>query len=204
MYIYHFCLIVLCITAIYIVIRKCALNAFIVSNGVRQGGILSPRLFAVYVDDLSKHLNDVRSVCFIWHQCINHVMYADDICLLAPSALGLQKLLEMSYGFCKDNDIIFNFLNSVYVVFRPPPKKKLFCPPVYLHKEKISRIHETKYLGCVLSDDQSDDVEISKQIRTFYIRSNKLLRMFSYCTIDVKKELLVFRSYCSSLYCCAL
>ena len=31
---------------------------FTVSNGVRQGGILSPRLFAVYVDDLSKQLCD--------------------------------------------------------------------------------------------------------------------------------------------------
>ena len=64
-----------------------------VSNGVRQGGILSPRLFAVCVGDLSKHLHDARSGCFIGHQCINHVMYADDICLLAPSALGLQKRL---------------------------------------------------------------------------------------------------------------
>ena len=53
-----------------------------------------------------------------------------------------------------------------------------------------------------LSEDQSDDVEISKQIRILYIRSNQLLRMFSYCTIDVKKELL--RSYCSFLYCCSL
>ena len=50
-----------------------------------------------------------------------------------------------------------------------------------------------------MSEDQSDDVEISKQIRTLYIRSNKLLQMFSYCTIDVKKEL--FISYCSTLYC---
>ena len=71
---------------------------FTVSNGVRQGSFLSPRLFAVYVD--------ARSGCFIGHQCINHVMYADDICLLAPSALGLQKLLEMSYDFSQDNDII--------------------------------------------------------------------------------------------------
>ena len=62
---------------------------FTISNGVRQGGILSPRLFAVYVDDLSKQLIDTRSGCFIEHQCTNHVMYADDICLLAPSALGL-------------------------------------------------------------------------------------------------------------------
>ena len=53
-----------------------------------------------------------------------------------------------------------------------------------------------------MSEDQVDDVEISKQIRTLYIRSNKLLRMFSYYTIDVEKEL--FRSYCSSLYCCSL
>ena len=62
-------------------------------------------------------LHDARSGCFIGHQCINHVMYADDICLLALSALGLQKLLEMCYGFSQDDDIIFIFLKSVYVVF---------------------------------------------------------------------------------------
>ena len=84
------------------------------------------------------------------------------------------------------------------------PNYMLFCPSVYLHKEKLCRIHETKYLGYFLSEDQSDDVEISKQIRTLYtcIRSNKLLRMFSYFTIDVQKE--IFRYYCSSLYCCSL
>ena len=63
---------------------------FTVLNGVRQCSILSPQLFALYVDDLSKQLSDARSGCFIGHQCINHVMYADDICLLSPSALGLQ------------------------------------------------------------------------------------------------------------------
>ena len=150
---------------------------------------MSPCLFAVYVDDLSKHLHDARLGRSIGHQCINHVMYADDICLLAPSALGLQKLLEMCYYFSQDNDIIFNSLKSICVVFRPK-RYKLFCPPVYLDSEKLSRVPETKYLGCFLSDDQSDDVEISKQIRTLYTRSNKLLRMFSYCTIDVKNDYL--------------
>ena len=29
---------------------------FYVSNGVRQGGILSPKLYSVYVDDLSDYL----------------------------------------------------------------------------------------------------------------------------------------------------
>ena len=56
-----------------------------VSNSVRQGGILSLHLFDVHVDDLSKHCMNARSGCCIGHQCINHVMYADDICLLVPS-----------------------------------------------------------------------------------------------------------------------
>ena len=74
---------------------------------------------------------------------------------------------------------------------------------MYLHIEKLARIHETKYFGRFLSCDQCNDVEISKQIRTLYIRSNKLFQMFSYCTIAVKMDFF-FRSYCSCLYCCSL
>ena len=122
---------------------------------------------------------------YAWCRVV-HVCRLLHICFLAPSALGLQALLEMCYGFSQYNDIIFNLLKSVYVVFRPK-RYEIFCPPVYLHREKLSRIHETTYLGCFLSDDQRDDVEIFKPIRTLYIRSNISLRMFSYCTIDVKK-----------------
>ena len=75
------------------------------------------------------------------------------------------------------------------MVFRPK-RYKLFCPIVYLHLDRLNRIPETKYLGYLLSEDQSDDDEIAKQMRTLYIRSNKLLRMFSYCTIDVKMNCL--------------
>ena len=38
-------------------------SSFRVSNGVRQGGILSPHLFNVYVDDLSQILNRCRTGC---------------------------------------------------------------------------------------------------------------------------------------------
>ena len=39
-------------------------------------------------------------------------------------------------------------------------------------------------------------------MRTLYIRSNKLLRTFYHCSIDIKLEL--FRSFCTSFYSCYL
>ena len=36
-----------------------------VTNGVRQRGVLSPYLFAVYLDDLSNELNNITAVCYI-------------------------------------------------------------------------------------------------------------------------------------------
>jgi len=38
---------------------------FHVSNGVRQGGVLSPYMFAVYLDDLSNELNNIKVGCYI-------------------------------------------------------------------------------------------------------------------------------------------
>ena len=92
-------------------------SLFNVLNGVRQGGVLSPKLFAIYIDDLSQDLALCKSGCYINEQCMNQVMYADDICLLAPSAIGRQRLLDVCFGFSIRNDIMFNPIKSVCVVF---------------------------------------------------------------------------------------
>ena len=52
---------------------------FTVSNGVKQGGILSPHLFNVYMDDLSVNLNKLHIGCLYAGTLINHLMYADDL-----------------------------------------------------------------------------------------------------------------------------
>ena len=51
-------------------------DSFSVSNGVRQGGILSPYLFCVYMDDLCTKLNNVNTGCFMGTELINNIMYA--------------------------------------------------------------------------------------------------------------------------------
>ena len=62
--------------------RRHISDYFSISNGVRQGGILSPKLFSVYVDDLSDKLVESKVGCSIDNLCMNHVMYADDIYII--------------------------------------------------------------------------------------------------------------------------
>ena len=92
---------------------------FYISNGVRQGGILSPKLYSVYVDDFSDYLVKSQIGCHIEHVCVNHVMYVDDICLMAPSPAALQKLINIGYDFSVQNTLSFNSSKTYCMVFKP-------------------------------------------------------------------------------------
>ena len=49
---------------------------------------------------------------------LNHVMDTEDICLLAPSATGLQRMLNVCFNFSIKNYTMFNPIKSVCVVFK--------------------------------------------------------------------------------------
>ena len=70
----------------------------------------------------------------MFESCMNHVMYADDICLMASSAIGLQKMLDVCFDFSLRNNIMFNPVKSVCVTFKPK-KSKLSYPCVRLDSD---------------------------------------------------------------------
>ena len=85
--------------------------------------------------------------------CINHVMYADDLCLLAPSASPLQSLLDVCYGCGSDNDILFNPIKSVCTIFKHKAYK-LYLLPVFIGSDVRKYVAESKYLGLSLFDSK--------------------------------------------------
>ena len=64
----------------------------------------------MYVDDLSDYLVNSQIGCHLDNVCVNHVMYADDICLMAPSPAALQKLIDQFHvlRYCFLNNVICN------------------------------------------------------------------------------------------------
>ena len=67
----------------------------------------------LYMNGLSGALSLCKAGCYIDDQCMNHLMYADDICVMAPTAIALQKLLDVCYEYGITNDLIYNPLKSV-------------------------------------------------------------------------------------------
>ena len=82
------------------------------------------------------------------------------------------------------NDLLFNPVKSVCIVFKPC-RFKLYCPTVYIGTEPLTYVNTVKYLGFVFCENKKDDEDMLKQLRSLYAKSNKVIRMFNHCTVDV-------------------
>ena len=173
-------------------------DSFFVSNGVRQGGILSPYLFNVYMDDLSSALNKCPAGCFVGTLLVNHLMYADDLVLICPSANGLRMLLKVCEKFGMTHDVKYNSEKSSVMIKRSRDMKGVQFGDFLVRGEVIPYKDIAKYLGHYICSDLSDDRDIKRQYQRLYGHANSLVRRFHMCSDEVKIKL--FRAYCTPLY----
>ena len=177
-------------------------KGFNVTNGVRQGGILSPYLFNLYMDDLSLILREKYAGCKIAGRIINHLFYADDLVLMCPSYRGLQDLLDTCASYADKHDIKFNTTKSVVLIRRNSLLKNAIVPKFRLCDEDLTEVKEAKYLGHLIKADGKDDKDMQKACGKLYAQGNSLIRKFHMCTEKVKIKLFV--TYCSQFYCAPL
>ena len=77
-------------------------------------------------------LNACRVGCCVGNVIIKHLMYADDLVILAPSIAGLSKLLMICESFGESNDIIFNQKKNASLYFISKMLKGAHLPNVIL------------------------------------------------------------------------
>ena len=74
---------------------------FDVNCELKQGCILLPMLFSLFINDLTRDMNDVGSGISVGDTPLSILLYADDIVLIADSELELQSLLTRLDPWCK-------------------------------------------------------------------------------------------------------
>ena len=149
------------------------------------------------MDSLSSRLNSIKAGCYVGNTLLNHIIYADDLTVIATSIVGLRKLLAVCDDYASEFDIIFNASKSQAIFFH---KCKVLLNPgsLQIGGNKIPWSTSVKYLGITLNNSLNDAAEMNIQLRNFYSRSNGVLRNFYKCSTRVK--LVLFQAYCSNFY----
>ena len=97
---------------------------FEVSCGLKQGCLLSPVLFAIFLDDLIKDIKSLNTGVNIDGGRLCILAYADDIVLVANTAEELQNMLNVLSTWCKNNDMVVNVNKTNILHLRKPSKQK--------------------------------------------------------------------------------
>ena len=147
---------------------------FAILAGVRQGGILSPDFYSIYVDDLVLILSKLGVGCHILNTFISILLYADDMALLSPSLRGLQRLLAACEQYCKDWDICLNPKKSRNMCFG---RRQSYLCKLRLNGGEIEWTDKWTYLGINLLSGPRFNNCITEKIRKFYRATNHIFRI---------------------------
>ena len=161
-------------------------SKFHVTNGVCHGGVLSPLLFNVYVNDISECLNKSGVGGSMSGTFVNHMLYADDICIISLSSSGLQRLLNICDDYRKLHNLIFNAKKSMCIYFSTTMNKYCGLPVIYLGNSVCQFVQEVKYLGVIIHSTMKTTIGFARQTRKFYLQANLLLRNFRHYSDGVK------------------
>ncbi|XP_013184716.2 uncharacterized protein LOC106130423 [Amyelois transitella] len=173
-------------------------DAYRLECGVRQGGITSPKLFNLYVNDLIVGLSSMRVGCSIDGVVINNISYADDMVLLGPTTKSINEMLRVCESFAAEHGLVYNVEKCVCMVFGVVGKCPRNTPPMFLSGKELKIVKTFKYLGHVLADDLKDDDDIERERRALAVRGNMLARRFARCSDQVKITL--FKAFCQGFY----
>ena len=136
---------------------------FHITKGMKQGSLISPRLFNIFIDDLLKNLKSMNPGVRIHNFHINSFAYADDINLLSTTSIGLQNLIDKCDHYARMWKMKFNPLKTNIVCIGKQPH---ITPPEWvIGNAKVSLSDNTDILGVAFNSSLESTMHINNRVR---------------------------------------
>ena len=166
-------------------------SPFRITNGTRQGSVISPILFTVYLDDLLITLRQLQLGCHIGGWWFGAVGYADDLMLLAPNREVLQEMLRVCQQYAREHNLVFS---TDPIPSKSKTKCMYFCgrvgnvkypAPVQLEGKDLPWVEHADHLGHTLHQLVSMDKDCNRARASFINRSVDTRQKFSFASPDL-------------------
>ena len=124
-------------------------NPFKLGIGVRQGDVLSPNLFKIFINDLPEYLQSSHDPVQLHNLNLHCLMYADDVIILSESASGLQEKLKILENYCSDWCLKVNVNKTKVITFNKAGR--LIKSSFIFQNNDIECVSSYRYLGLFFS-----------------------------------------------------
>ena len=184
-------------------------QSFKISNGTRQGSVLSPVLFSVYLDDLLRKLRELQLGCHIGGYWLGGCGYADDLIVMAPSRDVLQRMLEVCEAYASEHNLVFS-------TDPEPAKSKTKCmyfcgrlggrvmlpAPLYLDGKALPWVDTADHLGHTLHQTVTMDKDCLRARGMFISKTVEIRDQLSFA--QPQHKLQAVQVMCTDAYGCML
>ena len=133
-------------------------NWFEIETGVRQGDVLSPLLFIIFMDSCARDLGVAES-------SVETLMYADDVAVIANSIEEIQSVANSWYEGTKQNGMKINTRigkTEIMAISRSPNQYDVF-----IGEDKINQTDNDSYLGVCVNDGNLQERESNERISKY-------------------------------------
>ena len=134
---------------------------FPISRGMKQGSLLSPVLFKIFLDDLMSQLDEVQYGVRIGDLQLNSCTYADDITVFSSTITGLQCLIDVCTSYAEMWRMKFSEQKSKCVIIGKSLTKN--APSWKLYDHVLLPSKEVEILGVTLDANLNSTVHVEKR-----------------------------------------
>lgn len=173
-------------------------DSFDTTMGLRQGCVLSPTMFSLFINDLPGAL---EGGCNFGGEKVNVLMYADDIVLMSPTATGLQHMIKNLEVYCKTWNLQVNLSKSKIMVVRNGGKLARNDKWWY-NGERIQVVNEYKYLGVIITSNLSWEKHFKEKVKSAKLAINSVWSKFlDSRKVPLSSKLMCYNSIIKSIVC---